>query len=136
MRKLLLVAAALCGLVSTAPAADKPMQMPIDFIGEWCQSNEESYVKGATNYKLPSWTEGGVCTRILSVQRYGFSFPDGRLNCGPTKIEVRHDTAPSGTAYFATVTAKCYPDGPVDAGRPMTFRFERYKGNLEVGRVP
>jgi hypothetical protein len=68
MRRLLLVGAALCGLVSTAPAADKPMQMPIDFIGEWCQANEESYVKGATNYKLPSWTEGGVCTRILSTE--------------------------------------------------------------------
>jgi hypothetical protein len=42
------------------------------------------------------------------------------------------DTAPSGTAYIVTVTARCQPDGPVTAGKLQTFEFNRYKGNLTV----
>ena len=40
---------------------------------------------------------------------------------------VSHNTAPSGTAYIAMVTARCQPDGPVTAGTLQNFEFNRYK---------
>jgi hypothetical protein len=95
---------------------------------KWGEVNDE----GALQYALPSWTEGGVCKRILSINRYGFYFSDEKLNCDPTRIRLREDTAPSGTAYYATITANCYPDGPVSAGKLRTFEFMRYKGHLDV----
>ena len=45
---------------------------------------------------------------------------------------VSHNTAPSGTAYIAMVTARCQPDGPVTAGTLQNFEFNRYKNNLTV----
>ena len=47
-------------------------------------------------------------------------------------MRLTKDTAPSGTAYIAMVTARCQPDGPVTAGKLQTFEFNRYKGNLSV----
>lgn len=81
-------------------------------------------------YALPSWTEGGLCTKILSVNEYGF-YGQGR-NCEPLKISLKKDTAPSGTAYIADIIARCQPDGPVTVGEKQTFKFERYKGHLSV----
>jgi hypothetical protein len=79
---------------------------------------------------LPSWTADGRCTKILSIDQYGF-FGEGQ-HCEPVNMRVATDTAPSGTAYIATVTARCQPDGPVTAGKLQTFEFNRYKGNLTV----
>jgi hypothetical protein len=56
-------------------------------------------------------TEDGRCTKILSIDQYGF-FGEGR-HCEPVNMRLTKDTAPSGTAYIATVTARCQPDGPV-----------------------
>ena len=47
-------------------------------------------------------------------------------------VRLTKDTAPSGTAYIAMVTARCQPDGPVTAGTIQNFEFNRYKGNLTV----
>ena len=47
-------------------------------------------------------------------------------------IRLTKNTAPSGTAYIAVVTARCQPDGLVTAGELQTFEFNRYKGNLTV----
>lgn len=101
--------------------------MPIDFVGDWCYESEEN---NKTSYALPSWTEGGHCTKILSVNQYGF-YGEGR-NCEPVRLKLSKDTAPSGTAYTAIVTASCQPDGPVTAGKIQVFEFVRYKGHLTV----
>lgn len=81
-------------------------------------------------YALPSWIEDGHCTKILSINEYGF-YGQGS-NCEPVKLSLTKDTAPSGTAYIAQVTGRCQPDGPVSAGSLQSFKFERYKGHLSV----
>jgi hypothetical protein len=86
--------------------------------------------KNVTSYTLPSWTEGGICTTIISIDQNGFH-GEGR-SCEPVNIGLKTNTAPSGTAYIATVTASCQPDGPVTAGKLQTLEFNRYKGNLTV----
>ena len=83
-----------------------------------------------TSYTLPSWTEDGHCTKILSIDQYGFH-GEGR-NCEPVSVRLTSKTAPSGTAYLAVVTARCQPDGPVTEGELQSFEFNRYKGNLSV----
>jgi hypothetical protein len=119
------VAVAFVVAFSHARAAEKTM--PINFIGEWCYSSQESKT---TSYTLPSWTEDGRCTKILSIEQWGF-YGEGR-HCEPVNERLTKDTAPSGTAYIAMVTARCQPDGPVTAGELKTFEFSRYKGNLSV----
>jgi hypothetical protein len=49
-------------------------------------------------------------------------------------MQVKKDVAPSGTAYIATVTARCYGNGPVTAtsGKFRSFELTRYKGNLDI----
>ena len=101
--------------------------MPINFIGEWCYSSQENK---ANSYTLPSWTEGGLCTKILSIEQYTF-YGEGR-HCDPANIQLTKKTAPSGTAYMAMITARCQPDGLVQPGKLQTFEFNRYKGNLTV----
>jgi hypothetical protein len=125
MLRIVCVAAAGVIACSHARAAEKTM--PINFIGEWCYSSQENKT---TSYTLPSWTEDGRCTKILSIDQYGF-FGEGR-HCEPVNMRLTTDTAPSGTAYIATGTARCQPDGPVTAGKLQTFEFNRYKGNLTV----
>ncbi|OSJ36488.1 hypothetical protein BSZ19_04085 [Bradyrhizobium japonicum] len=125
MLRIACVAAAGAIACSHANAAEKTM--PINFIGEWCYSSQE---KSVTDYVLPSWTEDGHCTKILSIEQYSF-YGEGR-HCEPVNVRLTSDTAPSGTAYFATVTARCQPDGPVTAGKLQTYQFQRYKGSLTV----
>ena len=125
MLRIFCVAAAGVIACSHARAAEKTM--PINFIGEWCYSSQENKT---TSYTLPSWTEDGRCTKILSIDQYGF-FGEGR-HCEPVSMRLTRDTAPSGTAYIAMVTARCQPDGPVTAGKLQSFEFNRYKGNLSV----
>jgi uncharacterized protein YecT (DUF1311 family) len=125
MLRIACVAAAGVIACSHARAAEKTM--PINFIGEWCYASQESKT---TSYTLPSWTEDGHCTKILSIEQYQF-FGEGQ-NCEPVGIRLTRDTAPSGTAYIATVTARCQPDGSTTAGKLQTFEFNRYKGNLTV----
>ena len=110
---------------SDARAADKAM--PINFIGEWCYSSQENKT---TSYTLPSWTADGRCTKILSINQYSF-YGEG-WHCEPVNMRLTTDTAPSGIAYIAMVTARCQPDGPVTAGKLQAFEFNRYKGNLSV----
>jgi|SRR5688572_13287975 hypothetical protein len=110
---------------SHAHAAQKAM--PIHFVGDWCYASQDN---ATTAYALPSWTEGGRCTKILSVYEYGFHAQG--MNCEPVNISLRKDVAPSGTAYIAQITARCQPDGPVTAGKLQSFKFERYKGHLSV----
>lgn len=83
-----------------------------------------------TKCKLPSWAKGGLCTKILSINQYGF-YSEGR-SCEPVNLRLSQKTAQSGTAYTATVTARCQPDGPATAGVLQTFEFLRYKGTLTV----
>jgi hypothetical protein len=118
---------AAAGVIACSHARAAEKAMPINFIGEWCYSSQENKT---TSYTLPSWTEDGHCTKILSIDQYGF-FGEGR-HCEPVNMRLTTDTAPSGTAYIATVTARCQPDGPVTAGKLQTFEFNRYKGNLTV----
>jgi hypothetical protein len=122
-----IVSIAAAGIIACSHARAAEKTMPINFIGEWCYSSQESKT---TSYKLPSWTEDGRCTKILSIDQYGFSGED--RHCEPVNMRIMTNTAPSGAAYIATVTAHCQPDGPVTAGKLQTFEFNRYKGNLTV----
>jgi hypothetical protein len=101
--------------------------MPIHFVGDWCFQSQQN---NTITYALPSWTEDGRCTKILSIHEYGF-YGHGN-HCKTVNISLRKDTAPSGTAYTAQLTAHCQPDGPVNAGRLQTYKLERYKGHLSV----
>jgi hypothetical protein len=120
-------------IASYVHAAEKIMMMTIDFVGDWCFSDLNN---NTASYRLPSWIEGGHCTKILSIQKWGF-YGDGWLyaggwHCEPVKMRLSKDVAPSGTTYIALITARCQPDGPVGAGVLKTFEFTRYKGNLDV----
>jgi hypothetical protein len=125
LRIICIVAAAGVIACSHARAADETLS--INFVGDWCYASQD---KNTTSYTLPSWTEGGICTKILSIDENGFH-GEGR-SCEPVKIGLKKNTAPSGTAYTATVTASCQPDGPVTLGKIQNFEFNRYKGNLTV----
>lgn len=124
-------AAAIAVACSQARAAEK--QMPIDFVGEWCSP---STFEGKTKYTLPSWTDEGKCTDILSIEKWGFTFSEkeGGKTCLPTTIRTKQDTAPSGTAYLATINARCLKGGVLTSGSgtPETFEFQRYKGSLTI----
>jgi hypothetical protein len=130
--RIVCVAAAVVIACSHARAAEKTMS--IDFVGDWCFDAEmtKSSPKNESWYKLPSWTEGGLCKGILSITKYGWHHADGSEHCEPIKVQLSKDTAPSGTGYTAKVTARCQPDGSVTAGNLRTFELHRYKGNLSV----
>ncbi|MDO9297328.1 hypothetical protein [Bradyrhizobium sp.] len=108
-------------------------QMPIDFVGEWC--NGETF-EGQTNWKLPSWLDEDErkCTNILSVTKYDFSMEIDKKSfyCLPVAIRLKEDTAPSGTAYLATISAHCTTGQETGRGKPATFEFQRYKGNIYI----
>jgi hypothetical protein len=114
----------------------KPLkQMSIDFVGEWCNGSTN---RGESNWTLPSWvgeeTNGGKCGNILSVTRYDFSMTIEKTSfqCYPDSVRERENTAPSGTGYTATVIAHCAIGDEQGLGRPMTFEFNRYKGNIYI----
>jgi hypothetical protein len=125
MLRIICVAGAGVVVCGQAHAAEKTMS--INFVGDWCYASQE---KNTTLYTLPSWTEGGICTKILSIDENGFH-GEGR-SCDTANIGLKKNTAPSGTAYIATVSASCQADGPVTAGKLQNFEFNRYKGNLTV----
>jgi hypothetical protein len=107
--------------------AKKSKTMTIDFVGDWCFASQDRNVSW---YQLPSWVEGGHCTKILSINPYGF-YGEGK-HCEPVNdMQLTKDTAPSG-GYTAMVTARCQPDGPVTTGKLQVFKFYRYKGSLSV----
>jgi hypothetical protein len=116
------VFSAICG---HARAADPTRS--INFVGDSCYSSQDGR---ETSYQLPSWTEDGHCTKILSIDQWSF-YGEGR-HCEPVNIRQRSDTAPSGISYMATTTARCQPDGSVGPGKIQTYEFMRYKGNLTV----
>ncbi|WP_029083378.1 hypothetical protein [Bradyrhizobium sp. th.b2] len=136
MKKVLIITAALL-TVGVAHAAPPLQQMPIDFVGEWC--NGETF-EGETNWKLPSWIEedGEKCTNILSVDKYEFRMVINKksLTCSPDAIRMKSDTTPSGTAYLATIDARCMTlnNGVPESqpGKLTTFEFRRYKDNIYI----
>ena len=132
MKKVLILAALLAaGAAQAAPLK----QMPIEFVGEWC--NGSTY-EGEVNWTLPSWVEesvnDGKCGNILSVTSYGFSMVIDKksYDCMPDTIRQSQDTAPSGTAYLATISAHCRIGDEQGRGQPATFAFHRYKGNIYI----
>jgi hypothetical protein len=132
MKKTIL-AAALCSISMAANYAHAaPKKMPIDFIGEWCTPSKDG---DTTTYTLPSWTEDHKCTEILSIDQWEFAFNmrgEKEIYCDPESIRTKQDTAPSGTAYFATISASCYEGTTPDRKSHRTYEFERYKGNLMI----
>ena len=124
LRSICVVAAV---VIASSHACAREKTMPINFVGDWCYFSQEHETIW---YRLPSWTENGHCTKILSINQYGF-YGGGR-HCEPVSMLLKKDTAPSGTAYIAMNTARCQPDGPVTAGKLQSFKFNRYKGNLYV----
>jgi hypothetical protein len=125
--RIVCVAGAVVIANSHARAAEKTM--PTDFVGDWCFQSKDA---ANTAYILPSWTEDGHCTDILSIDKSGFYFVSKERHCEPLDMRLGKNTAPSGTEYTVTVTARCQPDGPVTAGELQSFKFSRYKGNLSV----
>jgi hypothetical protein len=132
MLRVVCVAAA--GIIACSHARAAEKTMPIDLVGDWCSPWRDEAAKNSALYTLPSWTEGGHCTDILSIDKYGFYFVSEKRYCEPVSMRLGKSTAPSGTAYTSTITARCQPDGPVTAGELQTFEFNRYKGNLTVTR--
>jgi hypothetical protein len=133
MRLLATALAALAVLSTSAHAAEKTMS--VDFVGDWCSAQEDYASKpNELFFRLPSWTRDRPCTDILSIKKYGFYFSATNDNCDPVSVQYTKDVAPSGTAYIATVTARCQPSGQVTAtsGKLKTFKFTRYKGNLDI----
>ena len=94
MLRSICVAAVVVFASSHARAVERTMS--INFVGDWCYSSREDKM---TSYTLPSWTEDGHCTKILSIDQYGFH-GEGR-NCEPVSVRLTSKTAPSGTAYLA-----------------------------------
>jgi hypothetical protein len=84
--RIVCVAAAVVIACSHARAAEKTMS--IDFVGDWCFDAEmtKSSPKNESWYKLPSWTEGGLCKGILSITKYGWHHADGSEHCEPIKV--------------------------------------------------
>jgi hypothetical protein len=130
MKRVLLSAAAVIALAMPAVAAAEKT-MPIDFVGDWCSPSRD---KNTTWYTLPSWTEGGHCTDILSINKYGFYYAN--WHCEPVNMRLEKDVVSSGIGYTAKVNARCQPDGPVTAGKFQTFEFWRYMSvtTTEPGR--
>ncbi|WP_166295109.1 hypothetical protein [Bradyrhizobium sp. 2S1] len=58
--------------------------MPIDFVGDWCSPFRD---KGSSMYTLPSWTDGGKCADILSIDKYGFYFNSEKIHCEPVNCQ-------------------------------------------------
>jgi hypothetical protein len=50
----------------------------------------------------------------------------------PDAIKQDHDTAPSGTTYLAIINAHCTIGDETGRGKPATFEFSRYKGNIYI----
>ena len=120
-------------LIAGGYANAAPMkQMPIDFVGEWCSPSKDG---NSTEWSLPSWALGdegdGKCTDILSVEKWGF-YGFNNETCIPAEIKTKSDTAPSGTAYMATVKANCTKDQQPPPGPIKVFEFQRYKGHLTI----
>jgi hypothetical protein len=115
--------------------AGRMVIMPVDFVGEWCFDSQE---KNTTSYTSPSWTEDGHCTKILVITQYdfygnaGIDDKEAGWGCMPAGVRIRNDTAPSGTAHYAMITAICEPDGTPTTGKLQSFEFYRYKGNLSI----
>lgn len=134
MRQLLLAFCTVAVVaISSSSGHSAEKLMPIDFVGEWCTPEMNG---NATTYTLPSWTEGGKCADILSVEKWGFTFNDTKQakTCLPDSIRLNSNTAPSGTAYIATINAHCVKDGVTTrgSGTPQIFEFQRYKGKLTI----
>ena len=119
--------AVIAGIIACGQAAAAQKTIPIMYVGDWCH---ESLDRKTTNYQLPSWTEGGICKKILSINPWTF-YAEG-WHCEPTKVREKKDCAPSGCAFIAVVVARCQPDGTVTRGKRKVFEFSRYKGNLSV----
>lgn len=128
MKKLLLAAALAVAFAGHAGAAE--VTMPIDVVGDWCLVGQEG---GETQYQLPSWRlQHDTCEHILSINKYGFYHDDRGLNCDAVTVSVGKYVAHTGIG--GTVKLRCQPNGVVTAtsGKLMTFKFWRYKGNMEV----
>src|SRR5438552_19025788 len=99
MKKVCSIAVGVLIALSSAGAQAVPplKQMPIDFVGEWCNGTTS---EGTTNWQLPSWLDDSEkCTNILSIDKYEFRMVIGKTDyaCTPDAIRARSDTAPSGT---------------------------------------
>jgi hypothetical protein len=134
--KTLLTAAAIALLSTTAHAqlgmnSEKYVRMPIDFVGEWCSYPEGTSEVGA-DYVAPSrLADDRPCKNIFGVDKYGLYF-FGASTCYPITVRTKEDRAPSGTAYTATIKARCHASGPMGKGRIENYRLELYKGQLSV----
>jgi hypothetical protein len=117
--------------VLLGPADAKVVTLPTSVVGDWCYSSQDGK---ETSYQLPSWTEGGHCTKILSIGQYEFH-TEGQ-NCDPVSIKAAESTAPSGTSYKLVVTSRCRADGETGVGKSKVYEFDRYKGNMYVRERP
>jgi hypothetical protein len=114
-------------LIACEQAAAKDANMPIMFVGDWCYGMQEGQT---TDYTLPSWTEGGICKKILSIRPWDF-YTEG-WNCSPMQLRENKHCAPSGCSYEASIVALCLPDGPATKRTQKHFKLIRYKGNLQM----
>jgi len=133
MKTLLATAAVIGALTSPVLAGNSAKTMSTDFVGDWCFGDGYDAQTKETNYRLPSWTEDGQCdkTKILSIAKYGFRLEYWDVYRDVVSARHTSNTASSGTAYTAKVTASCSRSGNWTP-TVKTFEFNRYKGNLYV----
>jgi len=119
---------ALLLLASAALAAE--FTMPVHFIGDWCNDGD---FEGATWYTSRAGQNESCPTSILSITAFGYGYSGTNSFCEiEKKPVVKKHSAPSGTSYYVTVTARCRPNGPTTPGKLQTLEFMRYKHSLRV----
>jgi hypothetical protein len=87
--RIVCVTTAVTIVCSHTRAAEK--NMPIDFVGDWCSPWRDDAAKNTALYKLPSWTEDGHSTDILSIDKYGFYFVSEKMYCEPVEYTARKE---------------------------------------------
>src|SRR5262245_60038519 len=123
----LLISAVFGMIIACNQAYAADATMPIMLVGDWCYGSIENKT---THYTLRSWTDGGLCKKILSINPWTFYFDS--WNCEPLQVRQKKDCAPSGCAFEVLVVARCQSGGPATNGTRKLFEFSRYKGNLYI----
>ena len=100
--------------------------MPIQFVGQWCNDNREG---SDSTWQLPSWHKGN------HARKYSRSMSSTSLmvDCPANPFVSAYVKTPAPVAhpYTAVVTAAASPTaGALTHPERVTFRFERYIGNL------
>lgn len=144
MKKLLLASALLAALSATSANAGVPekiVKMPDFLIGTWCHIDDDDGDAGEMFWNVNSMERATrrTITDCVAVSWWNFTLEgkteEGDRLCYAMKLgPIKKDTAPSGTAYDLSISAKCYKFGAFDNQNPKieVFKFSNYKHWITV----